>query len=173
MVKTNFPLLSAGWYLFRVVSGNRYLLRGSNKKAYCNGNVFVARLVVPLVTKPFFDFVMIHWIRWIHWNSFRVTLLKGGCSRGPSWESVYLGTWVLSKENRVQNTQKQWWGSRYSKQGKQEPFTLGPVNSEVYHMINYSYLRQDQKTRFTASFLLQFLNICRDYYSQSSPAGLN
>ena len=59
VVKKN-SVLSVGWYLFRVVSGNRYLLRGSNKKAYCNGNVFVARLVIPLVTKPFLDFVMIH-----------------------------------------------------------------------------------------------------------------
>ena len=25
VVKTNFPLLSVGWHLFRVVSGNRYL----------------------------------------------------------------------------------------------------------------------------------------------------
>ena len=30
VVKENFPLLSVGWWLFRVVSDNRYLPRGSN-----------------------------------------------------------------------------------------------------------------------------------------------
>ena len=33
VVKNDFPLLSVGWYLFRVVPGNRYLTRGSNKNA--------------------------------------------------------------------------------------------------------------------------------------------
>ena len=50
VVKNNFPLLSAGLYLFRVMSDNRYLLRGSNESAlyitstgiYCEmGNAFV------------------------------------------------------------------------------------------------------------------------------------
>ena len=52
-VKSNLPLLSVGWYLFRVVSGNRYLLRGSNENTFCitsTGNVSVARWVMPLVT---------------------------------------------------------------------------------------------------------------------------
>ena len=47
----NFPLLSVGWYLFRVVSGDRYLPRGSNDNALyitSTGNVFVARWVIPL-----------------------------------------------------------------------------------------------------------------------------
>ena len=55
VVKKNFPLLSVGWYLFRVVSGNRYLSRGSNKNVLCitsTGNVFAARWVIPLVTIP-------------------------------------------------------------------------------------------------------------------------
>ena len=46
VVKSNFPLLFVGWYLFRVVSGNRYLPRGSNENTLCitsNGNVSVAR----------------------------------------------------------------------------------------------------------------------------------
>ena len=30
VTKSNFPLLSVGWYLFTVMSGNRYLPRGSN-----------------------------------------------------------------------------------------------------------------------------------------------
>ena len=30
-----FPLLSVGWYLFRMVSGNRYLPRGSNENTLC------------------------------------------------------------------------------------------------------------------------------------------
>ena len=33
VVKNDFPLLCVGWYLFRVVTGNRYLPRGSNKNA--------------------------------------------------------------------------------------------------------------------------------------------
>ena len=63
MVKKNFPLLSLGWYLFRVVSGNRYLPIGSNENELCitsTGNVFVASWEIPLVTIPLLDFVMIH-----------------------------------------------------------------------------------------------------------------
>ena len=55
VVKKNFPLLSLGWYLFRLVSGNRYLTRSSNENALYitgTGNVFVARGVIPLVTIP-------------------------------------------------------------------------------------------------------------------------
>ena len=31
IIKKKIPLLSVGWYLFRVVSGKRYLPRDSNK----------------------------------------------------------------------------------------------------------------------------------------------
>ena len=51
------------WYLFSVVSGNRHQTTGSNGNALgitTTGNVFVARWVLPLVTRPFLDFVMIH-----------------------------------------------------------------------------------------------------------------
>ena len=34
VVKSNFPLVSVGWYLFTVVSGNRYLSRGSNENTF-------------------------------------------------------------------------------------------------------------------------------------------
>ena len=74
VVKSNFPLLSAGWYLFRVVSGNRYLPRGSNENTLCitsTGNVSVGRWVIPLVTILLLDLVMIHWIRWIQGKLFR------------------------------------------------------------------------------------------------------
>ena len=50
VIKRNFPLLSVIWYLFRVVSGNKYLLRGGNGNTLCItkiGNVFVARWVIP------------------------------------------------------------------------------------------------------------------------------
>ena len=53
VLKNEFPLLSVSWYLFRVLSGNRYLPRGSNENAlYINStsNVYVARQVIPLVT---------------------------------------------------------------------------------------------------------------------------
>ena len=63
VVKSNFPLLSVGWYLFRVVSGNRYLPRGSNENTLCinsTDNVSVARWVIPLVTILLLYFVMIH-----------------------------------------------------------------------------------------------------------------
>ena len=65
VVKKNFPLLSVDWYLFRVVSGNRYLPRGSKENAFYitnTGNVAVSRWVIPLV--PILDLlsdsVMIH-----------------------------------------------------------------------------------------------------------------
>ena len=63
VLKRNFPLLSVGWYLFGVVSGNRYLPRGSNENTLCitnTGNVSVARWVIPLVTILLLDLVMIH-----------------------------------------------------------------------------------------------------------------
>ena len=62
-VKSNFPLLFEGWYLFRVVIGNRYLPRGSNENTRCittTGNVSVARWVLPLVTILLLDLVLIH-----------------------------------------------------------------------------------------------------------------
>ena len=63
VVKKNFPLLPVDWYLFRVVTGNRYLLRGSNKNALfiiSTGNVSVGRWVITLVTIRLLDFVMIY-----------------------------------------------------------------------------------------------------------------
>ena len=63
MVKKILSLLLVGWYLFRVMSGNRYLPRDSNENTLCitsTGNVFVASWVIPLVTIPLLDFVMIH-----------------------------------------------------------------------------------------------------------------
>ena len=44
-----------------MVTGNRYLPRGSDGNVLCitttgNGNVFVARWVMPLVTIPFLEF---------------------------------------------------------------------------------------------------------------------
>ena len=63
LVKNIFPLLSLGWYLFTVVSHNGYLIRGSDGNAHSiamNGNVSVASWVIPLVTTPFLDVVMIH-----------------------------------------------------------------------------------------------------------------
>ena len=63
VVKKNFPLLPVDWYVFRVVTGNRYLPRGSNENALfitSTGNVSVSRWVLTLVTIPLLDFVMIH-----------------------------------------------------------------------------------------------------------------
>ena len=63
VVRKNFPLLSVDWYLFRVVSGNRYLPRGSNDNALyitTTGNISISRWLIPLVTIPFLNFVMIH-----------------------------------------------------------------------------------------------------------------
>ena len=63
VVKSNFPLLSVIWYLFRVVRGNRYLPRGSKESALCitsTANVSVARWVIPLVTILLLDLVVIH-----------------------------------------------------------------------------------------------------------------
>ena len=63
VLKKNFPLLPVDWYLFRVVTDNRYLPRGSNENALhitSTGNVSVSRWVITLVTIPLLDFVMIH-----------------------------------------------------------------------------------------------------------------
>ena len=89
VVKNDFPLLSVGWYLFRVVTGNRYLPRGSNKNTIyitSTSNVSVARWVIPLVNIPLLDLVMIHWIRWIQGKSFRKNSIKGDC---------YIWIWLL------------------------------------------------------------------------------
>ena len=62
VLKSNFQLLSAGWYLHRAVSVNGYLSRGSNENTLCitsTGNVSVARWVIPLVTILILDLVMI------------------------------------------------------------------------------------------------------------------
>ena len=56
VIKKNFPLPPVSWYLFRVVIGNRCLLRGSNENTLCitsTSNVFVGRWVIPLVTYYF------------------------------------------------------------------------------------------------------------------------
>ena len=63
VVKSNFPLLFVGWYLFREVSGNRYLPTGSNEKTLCittTGNASVSRWVIPLVTILLLYLVIIH-----------------------------------------------------------------------------------------------------------------
>ena len=63
VVKNNFPLLSLGWFLFKVVIDSRYLLSWSNENAPYNtnpGNIFVASWVITLVTIPLSDLVMIH-----------------------------------------------------------------------------------------------------------------
>ena len=63
VVKNNYPLLPVDWYMFRVVTGNRYLPRGSNENALFitnTGNVSVSRWVITLVTIPLLDFVMIN-----------------------------------------------------------------------------------------------------------------
>ena len=58
VVKNKFPLLSVDWYLFRVVTGNRYLPRGSKENALyitITGNVSISRWVIPLVSIPLLD----------------------------------------------------------------------------------------------------------------------
>ena len=71
--KKNFPLLSVVWYLFRVMSGNKYLPQDSNENALCitsTDNVYVARWVIPMVTILLLHLVMIHWICSIQGKSF-------------------------------------------------------------------------------------------------------
>ena len=63
VVKNNLQLLPVGWYLFGVVISNRYSTSCSNKNTTCDTNtcnVFVASWVIPLVTIPLLDLVMIH-----------------------------------------------------------------------------------------------------------------
>ena len=63
VVVKKISLLFLDWYFFSLVTGNRYLRRGSNGNVLCittTFNVFVGRWVMPLVTIPFLDFNMIH-----------------------------------------------------------------------------------------------------------------
>ena len=63
VVKKKFPFLPLVWYLLNVVNGNRHQTRGRNGNGLSittTGNVLVARWVLPLVTRPIFNFVMIH-----------------------------------------------------------------------------------------------------------------
>ena len=63
VVKKNFLLLSVGRYLFRVVSGNRYLPQDSYENTLTitsTGNVYVARWLMLLVTILLLDLVIIH-----------------------------------------------------------------------------------------------------------------
>ena len=63
VVKKNFPLLPVDWYLLIVVTGNKYLPRGSNENALfitSTGNLSASRWVIALVTMPLLDIVMIH-----------------------------------------------------------------------------------------------------------------
>ena len=65
VVKVICLLLCLDRYLFIVVSGNRYLPRGSKENALSNtitGNVTISIEVVLVVAIPFLDFVMIHCI---------------------------------------------------------------------------------------------------------------
>ena len=62
VVKNNFSLLTVGWYLLRVLTGNRYLPRGSNENTLCitsTCNVPIGRWVIPLVTILLLDLVII------------------------------------------------------------------------------------------------------------------
>ena len=72
--KNDFLLLCLDMYLFSVVSGYRYLPRGSKENVLSitiTRNVTMSRKAVLVVTILFLDFVMIHWIHWIQWHSFR------------------------------------------------------------------------------------------------------
>ena len=63
VVKKTFPLVSIDWYMFRVVSGNRYLPRSSKKCILIitsTGDASVSKWIIPLVTLPLLDFVMIY-----------------------------------------------------------------------------------------------------------------
>ena len=62
VVKISF-LLCLDRYLSSAVCGNRYLPRGSKENVLSipiTGNVTMSRLVVPVVTVLFLDFVMFH-----------------------------------------------------------------------------------------------------------------
>ena len=52
--------------IWSVAHGKRYLPGGSKNVLSISiaGNVSATRLVIPLVTIPYSDFVMIHWIHW-------------------------------------------------------------------------------------------------------------
>ena len=88
VVKKEMPSLYLGWYVFSVVSGNRYLPRGSNGNALCittTGIVFIARYVIPLAPILFLDYRM---IQQIQRNSFKKNFIfcrKTFCSGYSPW----------------------------------------------------------------------------------------
>ena len=120
VVKSNFPLLSVGWYLFRVVSGNRYLPRGSNENIFCitsitsTGNVSIARWVIPLENILLLDLVMIHWIRWIQGKSFKEKLMskisQTGASTSEFWDINPLFGKIFCRQ--LHESLRNWTGER-------------------------------------------------------------
>ena len=72
--KRNFYYFLCFGICLKGLSFNRHQTRDSNGNALSitkTSDVFVAWWVLPLVTRLFLDFVMIHWIRWIQRRSFR------------------------------------------------------------------------------------------------------
>ena len=63
VVKRYFHYCLLEWYLFTVLSHNGYVTRGSYGNAHSitpNSDISVDSWVIPLVTIPFLDFVIIH-----------------------------------------------------------------------------------------------------------------
>ena len=63
------------WWVTMDISNQRYS-NGNAHSITMNGNVSVVSWVIPLVTIPFLELVMIHWIRWIQWNKSRKNPIK-------------------------------------------------------------------------------------------------
>ena len=69
-----FPLLPVGRYPLWLITVNRHHPRDSNGNIFFTAtsrNVSVVNYGVSLVTRLLLDFVLIQWIRWIQWKSFR------------------------------------------------------------------------------------------------------
>ena len=73
-------------YLLSEVIGNRYLSRSSEENAI---NITVSRYVIYLLTIPFLNLFIIHWIQEVQWNAFRENFI--GIVKKTWWNDFLLG----------------------------------------------------------------------------------
>ena len=148
VVISNFPLLSVGWYLFRVLSGNRYLTRGSNKNTLCitsTGNVSVARRVIHLIAILLLDLVMIHWIHWIQRESFR----ENSNNRPPTNEESK--GWFLTVCHFNMGRMFKLWSAGFDRVSYREKLVLQQKQNGVSPKWNRTFIEFSEFSEFKKS----------------------
>ena len=93
-IQNAFPLLSLGKYLLLLTTFDRYQSRDGNGNFFItttSRNMSIVKNGVPLVTKLPLDFILILWIQWNQWISFRknsvIEIHTEGTSR-LKWKSM-------------------------------------------------------------------------------------